>query len=165
MTAARALCVLLDAPERSILSNLRTALSGDLDLSICFSAGNFSGQAIGKWRRGRDSNPRYHLWYTPLAGERLRPLGHLSGPALISGFVPLIKPCLKLFAKNLTHRSCMLSVLWHFMADYNLFEGSIPGPDTFSVRPVDHWNAWDAVGGIRGRPESALIAQCQPDLT
>ena len=33
------------------------------------------------WRRGRDSNPRYHLWYTPLAGERLQPLGHLSGPA------------------------------------------------------------------------------------
>ena len=31
------------------------------------------------WRRGRDSNPRYLLGYTPLAGERLRPLGHLSG--------------------------------------------------------------------------------------
>ena len=31
-----------------------------------------------KWRRGRDSNPRYPSGYTPLAGERLRPLGHLS---------------------------------------------------------------------------------------
>ena len=31
-----------------------------------------------QWRRGRDSNPRYRLRYTPLAGERLRPLGHLS---------------------------------------------------------------------------------------
>ena len=30
------------------------------------------------WRRGRDSNPRYPSGYTPLAGERLRPLGHLS---------------------------------------------------------------------------------------
>ena len=45
----------------------------------------------GKWRRGRDSNPRYHLWYTPLAGERLRPLGHLSGPALIGVFRTSIK--------------------------------------------------------------------------
>ena len=33
------------------------------------------------WRRGRDSNPRYGLPYTPLAGERLRPLGHLSNCA------------------------------------------------------------------------------------
>ncbi len=52
---------------------------------------------FGWWRRGRDSNPRYHRWYTPLAGERLRPLGHLSGLALVSakwrdfkGFLPLL---------------------------------------------------------------------------
>ena len=32
-----------------------------------------------KWRWGRDSNPRYSFWpYTPLAGERLQPLGHLT---------------------------------------------------------------------------------------
>ena len=32
-------------------------------------------------RRGRDSNPRYgYKPHTPLAGERLQPLGHLSGP-------------------------------------------------------------------------------------
>gem|GEM_PF-3822834 len=31
-----------------------------------------------RWRRRRDSNPRYRFRYTPLAGERLRPLGHLS---------------------------------------------------------------------------------------
>ena len=32
-----------------------------------------------KWRRGRDSNPRRgYKPLTPLAGERLRPLGHLS---------------------------------------------------------------------------------------
>ena len=30
------------------------------------------------WRRGRDSNPRWGLAHTPLAGERLQPLGHLS---------------------------------------------------------------------------------------
>src|SRR6266567_4242979 len=34
------------------------------------------------WRRERDSNPRYTFWaYAPLAGECLRPLGHLSGQA------------------------------------------------------------------------------------
>jgi hypothetical protein len=31
------------------------------------------------WRRGRDLNSGYRFCqYTPLAGERLRPLGHLS---------------------------------------------------------------------------------------
>lgn len=30
------------------------------------------------WRRVRDSNPRYALTYTPLAGARLQPLGQLS---------------------------------------------------------------------------------------
>lgn len=38
----------------------------------------FSIVSCGSWRRGWDSNPRYRLRYTPLAGERLRPLGHLS---------------------------------------------------------------------------------------
>ncbi len=32
----------------------------------------------GKWRRRRDSNPRDGFPSTPLAGERLRPLGHVS---------------------------------------------------------------------------------------
>ena len=32
----------------------------------------------GKWRRRWDSNPRGALTPTPLAGERLRPLGHVS---------------------------------------------------------------------------------------
>ena len=36
----------------------------------------------GKWRRERDSNPRYPFkGYTRLAGVRLRPLGHLSTTA------------------------------------------------------------------------------------
>ena len=30
------------------------------------------------WRRERDSNPRWSFPHTPLAGERLQPLGHLS---------------------------------------------------------------------------------------
>ena len=34
---------------------------------------------VRNWRRERDSNPRYSFKpYTPLAGERLQPLGHLS---------------------------------------------------------------------------------------
>jgi hypothetical protein len=32
----------------------------------------------GVWRRRRDSNPRDPSGPTPLAGERLRPLGHVS---------------------------------------------------------------------------------------
>ena len=34
--------------------------------------------ARGYWRTGWDSNPRRALTLTPLAGERLQPLGHLS---------------------------------------------------------------------------------------
>ena len=33
---------------------------------------------IDKWRKRRDSNPRDGSPPTPLAGERLRPLGHVS---------------------------------------------------------------------------------------
>ena len=33
---------------------------------------------VGLWQRRRDSNPRNALTFTPLAGERLRPLGHVS---------------------------------------------------------------------------------------
>src|SRR5450759_5881382 len=41
------------------------------------------------WRRERDSNPRYTFWaYAPLAGECLRPLGHLSGQARDCTFRP-----------------------------------------------------------------------------
>ena len=40
-----------------------------LDMKICFK----------HWRRERDSNPRWgYKPHTPLAGERLQPLGHLS---------------------------------------------------------------------------------------
>src|SRR5437868_4367583 len=34
---------------------------------------------MSRWRRGRDSNPRYSFGpYTGLANQRLEPLGHLS---------------------------------------------------------------------------------------
>ncbi len=41
----------------------------------------------GKWRRRRDSNPRDGFPPTPLAGERLRPLGHVSADAYIQANV------------------------------------------------------------------------------
>src|SRR6476661_8132533 len=42
-------------------------------------APGFRGLTALYWRRERDSNPRYGFCpYTPLAGARLRPLGHLS---------------------------------------------------------------------------------------
>ena len=39
-----------------------------------------------EWRRGWDSNPRWGSAHTPLAGERLKPLGHLSVDAQDSNF-------------------------------------------------------------------------------
>ncbi len=36
--------------------------------------------SVLKWRRGRDSNPRYGFPYTHFPGVRLRPLGHPSTP-------------------------------------------------------------------------------------
>ena len=40
---------------------------------------HFFDYFLSSKRRGRDSNPRYGFKpYTPLAGERLQPLGHLS---------------------------------------------------------------------------------------
>ena len=47
-----------------------------------------------KWRRGRDSNPRDGSPPTPLAGARLRPLGHLSG------------------AVHTGHKGCLASLFW-----------------------------------------------------
>ena len=35
-------------------------------------------RALKKWRRGRDSNPRYQLRYGSLAGNWFQPLTHLS---------------------------------------------------------------------------------------
>ncbi len=42
-----------------------------------------------KQRRKRDSNPRWALTHTPLAGERLQPLGHFSTLAFASKLVPV----------------------------------------------------------------------------
>ena len=45
-----------------------------------------------QWRRGGDSNPRNGAKpFTPLAGERLRPLGHLSVSALVG--MPIPRQC------------------------------------------------------------------------
>ena len=42
------------------------------------AARKFINDFKGNWRRRRDSNPRDGFPSTPLAGERLRPLGHVS---------------------------------------------------------------------------------------
>ena len=44
------------------------------------SGGTGRGERLSesRWRRRRDSNPRDGFPSTPLAGERLRPLGHVS---------------------------------------------------------------------------------------
>ena len=51
---------------------------GHLSESFLLLAGAGCAPAAKKWRRGRDSNPRWVSPHTPLAGERLQPLGHLS---------------------------------------------------------------------------------------
>ncbi len=58
--------------EQVITHNLRK------QRKILASAGSRERFRGGKWRTGRDSNPRDGSPPTPLAGERLRPLGHLS---------------------------------------------------------------------------------------
>ena len=37
------------------------------------------------WRRGRDSNPRYHCWHDGFQDRYLQPLGHLSVVAATYG--------------------------------------------------------------------------------
>jgi hypothetical protein len=45
--------------------------------------GDIADRDWGGWRRRRDSNPRDSFPPTPLAGERLRPLGHVSADRFI----------------------------------------------------------------------------------
>ena len=52
----------------------------------------YIGMTPKKWRRERDSNPRYGFKpYTRLAGEHLRPLGHLSVLSIILVHLQKIK--------------------------------------------------------------------------
>ena len=50
----------------------------------------------GKWRRRRDSNPRDGFPPTPLAGERLRPLGHVS----VGGYILARHPDTRRFSSK-----------------------------------------------------------------
>ena len=59
-------------------------------ISVTFVSARYANRPIalelenqGKWRRERDSNPRYGFPYTRVPGVRLKPLGHLSaaGPS------------------------------------------------------------------------------------
>ncbi len=60
--------------EMSDLKEIEGSLS-----HVCIALDTVHSSETDEWRRRWDSNPRYPLGYTPLAGERLRPLGHLSG--------------------------------------------------------------------------------------
>ena len=58
---------------------------GDLLRTLAAASGVKSAtpgvrSSVLKWRRGRDSNPRYGFPYTHFPGVRLRPLGHPSTP-------------------------------------------------------------------------------------
>ncbi len=68
------------ADSRYNQGNLRGQSTSDWDVFSPRSKGGAQRTwgYLGQWRRRRDSNPRYRFRYTPLAGERLRPLGHLS---------------------------------------------------------------------------------------
>ena len=52
------------------------------DVRLCVCAHKVSimepSHILFNWRRARDSNPRWALTHTPLAGARLQPLGQLS---------------------------------------------------------------------------------------
>ena len=41
----------------------------------------------GRWRRGWDSNPRYHCWHTGFRDRPDRPLWHLSGRVRIGIYI------------------------------------------------------------------------------
>ena len=64
--------IVLDRYNKLGIKVLQTKISGAI--TIDFKENNI------EWRRERDSNPRWEFNpHTPLAGERLQPLGHLSG--------------------------------------------------------------------------------------
>lgn len=64
----------------------RLVLHGFLDVFGCCKTGS--------WRRWRDSNPRYRFCpYAPLAGECLRPLGHISLPYFSKSECEIIASC------------------------------------------------------------------------
>ena len=75
-------CRVLDL-EFSELALVELYLAARTSLSLGASTGFVTTKPLKtdgwKWRRGRDSNPRYELSpYNGLANRRLRPLGHLS---------------------------------------------------------------------------------------
>ena len=46
--------------------------------ALCAEATSFNFAECKTWRRGRDSNPRYHCWYICFPSKRTRPLCDLS---------------------------------------------------------------------------------------
>ncbi len=76
--------------------------SHQTSLSTKLLSPHLAGSII--WRRERDSNPRWAFYtHTPLAGERLQPLGHLSRRCLLRPYRS--KPIWLLQSLPLTTRS------------------------------------------------------------
>ncbi len=75
--------------------------------------------SIDLWRRRRDSNPRDPSGPTPLAGERLRPLGHVSTDAYSQVNIGVTRqkpPVLKFsyLGKN-TLKMALSGTEWHWV--------------------------------------------------
>ncbi len=65
-------------PRYAQSSNLLFIIEGARSPSMSWAIKNHPA-VVHIWRRERDSNPRWsYKPHTPLAGERLQPLGHLS---------------------------------------------------------------------------------------
>ncbi len=97
-----------------------------------FSALEFSHSiefqvSLCKWRRGRDSNPRWVSTHTPLAGERLQPLGHLSigmmrrALARLTGFEPVIASFVDWCLIQFGHRR----IVWHNRSAENILSDQL----------------------------------------
>ena len=72
-------------PNRCVWSNLRFSSLGSQPKQERLQ----TEALLFRWRRGRDSNPRY-VAYTHFPGVRLRPLGHLSVGAEFSKLMPAL---------------------------------------------------------------------------
>jgi hypothetical protein len=73
----------------------------------------------GKWRRRRDSNPRDGFPPTPLAGERLRPLGHVSVFAYLSSLVRILRAALIFMCFALPVRAQDIMIVTEEFPPYN----------------------------------------------
>ena len=105
-----------------------------------------------KWRKERDSNPRYRKRYTPLAGVRVKPLCHLSILGKKNGGETEIRT-LGILRYD-SFQDCSIRPLWHLSAYsismnslyfcyFTFFYGSLDwirtSDPTINSRLLYHW--------------------------